>query len=307
MTTGASTVQQLQFMESQAAHIESYVRMIQHGSIQHPELVGISREANPHADSVVYYSYDGTGEMVDLANRGNDIPLVQTQEEQHTVRIEWKALAYDWSDRELGRAMLVGTSLSDRKIRLAFRIAEEEKERVVLMGDSAKGWDGLINQPATRITPMPSGGAWSSATDATIFDELNALMSGGWEGTNQVRIADTLLLPVAQFRLLHRPMGNDANRSIMDYFMKNNVYTTTTGRAPMVRTVRQLEAAAANATDDRAMAYPRDMEVLRFHVPQELMFSEPQREGLGWIYYGAMVLAGLEVMEPTAIDYLDGI
>ena len=122
-------------MESQAAYIESEARMIKYGSIQYPDLVGISREASPHADVITYYSYDGTGTMADIANRATDYPFVETAQQQHNVDIHWKGLAYDWSDREIGRAMLVGLPLADRKVRVAFRIAEEEKERVVLDGD----------------------------------------------------------------------------------------------------------------------------------------------------------------------------
>jgi hypothetical protein len=59
--------QRLTFLESQAAHIEPEARQIQHGYIQYPKLVGISREASPYADTITYYSYDGTGEMIDIA------------------------------------------------------------------------------------------------------------------------------------------------------------------------------------------------------------------------------------------------
>ena len=48
--------QRFQFMESQAAHIEARNRIIRHGSIQYSELVPISRDASPHADSILYYS-----------------------------------------------------------------------------------------------------------------------------------------------------------------------------------------------------------------------------------------------------------
>ena len=142
MTTLAS---RLQFMESQAAYIESRARMIQHGSIQYPSLVGIERSASPFADVITYYSWDGTGDMIDLANRANDYPFVEVTQAQHNVPIEWKGLAYDYSDREVGRAMLTGVPLSDRKSRIAFRIWEEIKDDVFINGDSAKGWDGFIN------------------------------------------------------------------------------------------------------------------------------------------------------------------
>ena len=301
--------QRFTYMESQAAHIESEARMIQHGSIQYPGLVGISREASPHADSIVYYSYDGTGEMVDLANRGNDYPLVQVNQQQHTVPIQWKGLAYDWSDREIGRAMLLGLPLSDRKVRMAFRIAEEEKDRVFLNGNATQGWDGILN--TSGIPTQASGGDWGAASDETIFNEVNTMIGGAWEGTNQVRLCNMLLLPVSSFVSLSRPMGNDANRSVFEYIMANNPYTMATGRRLQIKTLRQLSTAATIAgsvtTTKRAIAYPMDMSVIRMHVPQELQFIEPQRVGTTWIYHGALVLAGLEIMEPNACRYLDGI
>ena len=295
---------QFQFMESQAAHIESTVRMIMYADIQYPRLVGISREADPHSDSIIYYSYDGTGTMVDLANRANDYPFVEVSQEQHLVGVHWKGLAYDWSDREIGRAMLLGLPLSDRKSRLAFRIAEEEKERVFLYGDTDKNWDGLLNNSLIPIGP--AGRTWNTSTDLQIFDDINRMIGGAWEGVNQVRICDTLLLPVTQFVELSRPMGDDANRSVREYVAANNPYTAVTGSPLMIRTVRELEGAGASGVD-RAVAYPRDMQVLRYHIPQELQFIEPQRVGASWIYHGHMVLAGLEIMEPNACRYLDGI
>ena len=296
--------QRFQFMESNAAHIESRVRRISYASIQYPALVGISREASPHADSIVYYTSSGAGEMVDIANRANDIPLISVSLEQHSVIIQHKALAYDWSDREIGRAMYTGLNLPDQKVRQAFRTAEEEKERVFLNGDSNYGWDGIIND--ANIPKQTGGTDWGAATDAQIFEQVNALIGGAWEATGQVRICDTLLLPVSSFVALGRPMGNDANQSVMEYIRKYNPYTSITGRPLMVRTLRQLSTAGAS-NSKRAIAYPRDMDVLRYHIPQELQFNEPQREGLTWVYYGTMALGGLEIMEPSSMRYLDGI
>ena len=233
--------QQLQFLQSQAAHIESRVRMIEHGSIQYPALVGISREASPHADSIIYYSFDHSGTMVDLANRANDFPNVEITEDQHSVQIQHKGLAYDWSDREIGRARLVGQNLSDRKVRAAFRIAEEEKERTFLEGDVGYGWDGMINNP--NIPRAWHGTSWTTDSDENVFNSVNQLIGGAWAQTRQVYICDTLLLPVDTFVALGRPMGNDANQSVMDYIRKYNPYTALTGNPLMIRTLRQLDTA----------------------------------------------------------------
>ena len=196
----------LQFMESQAAFIESRARMIQHGSIQYPDLVGIDREASPYADVITYYSWDGSGDMVDISNRGNDYPFVQVSQQQHNVNIEWKGLAYDWTDREIGRAMLVGMPLSDRKVRMAFRIWEELKDGVFINGDSSKGWDGFINN--SNVTPLTAlTTTFAASTGEVIAEAVNNALNAIHSGTNQVRIADTLCLPVEQANLLTKHLS----------------------------------------------------------------------------------------------------
>ena len=297
---------QYAFLVSQAAHIESKIRLIKYSEIQYPELLGIDRSASPYADTITYFSSDGTGTMIDISNKGNDFPFVDESLAQHNVDVYWKGLAYGWSDQELGRAMLLGQSLSDRKTRIAFRVAEEEKERVALMGDSDKGWDSLLNAPSTQVTHVTAAKTWASANDEEIFNDVNNMIGGIYGTTKKVRIADTLLLPVAQFVLLSRPMGNDASKSIMEYIKKYNPYTAKTGRDLMIKAINELDGIGASNAD-RAVAYSRDMEVVRYHIPQELTFTEPQRVAVSWNYYGTMVLAGVEIMEPGAFRYLNGI
>ena len=302
MTTLAS---RLQFMESQAAYIESRARMIQHGSIQYPSLVSIDRSASPHNDTITYYSYDGTGDMIFLANRGNDYPMVEVTQAQHNVNIEHLGLSYDYSDREIARAMVTGTPLADRKTRISFRIWEEKKEDIFINGDSDRGWDGFIS--VANVASPNASATFASSTGLVIADIINAALSDVSDGTNQVRYANTLVLPVEQYNLIAtKPIGDNADKSVLQYIMDHNVYTSQFGSPLMIRTLRQLKG-AGGTNSDRMIAYSRDADVLRFHVPQELQFTEPQRRADTWVYYGSGVVAGLEVMEPGAFRYLDNI
>ena len=301
------TMQQsvLQFVESQAASVESRVRMILHGSIQYPDLVGVSREADPFADTITYYSYDGTGDMIFLSNRGNDYPFVQITQAQHNVNIEHLGLAYDWSDREIGRARQTGVSLPDRKTRIAFRIWEEKKDDLFINGDSDKGWDGFIN--IANVASPNASATFAASTGIEIANIVNEALGDVWDGTNQVRYADTLVLPPEQMNVLAtKPIGDNANRNTLAYIKENNIYTQMTGNPLMIRTLRQLKG-AGGTNSDRMVVYSRDMDVVRFHVPRELQFTEPQRRADTYVMYGSGVLAGLEVMEPGAFRYRDNI
>ena len=302
--------QQLAFLESQASYIEPRARMIMYGSIQYPDLVPIDRSASPWADNIIHYTYDGTGDMIDLANRANDFPIVDVSQKQHSVLIEHKGLAYDWSDREIQRAMQVGVPLSDRKVNIAFRIAEEIKDDVFINGDANKGWDGFAKFESVEDTQHSS--LFSGLGSKDWFILLNDLLSDVWTDSKQVRVADTLVLPPSLMKEFCEPL-NDAGSaaSLLEYLMKANIYTMTTGRPLMLRTLRQLETAGKGkttttaSTKRRIVAYTRDPNVLRYHIPQDLTFSEPQRKGLGWTYYGWMALGGLEILEPKAMRYLD--
>ena len=153
--------------------------------------------------------------MIDLSNRGNDYPFVQVSQQQHNVNIEWKGLAYDWSDREIGRAMMTGIPLSDRKVRMAFRIWEEEKDRVFINGDTAKGWDGFVNNSNVPVLTALTA-TFAASTGIEIAEAVNEALSAVYSSTNQVRIADTLCLPVAQATLMAtKSIGDDADLSLI--------------------------------------------------------------------------------------------
>ena len=166
---------------------------------------------------------------------------------------------------------------------------------------------GLAHQPCQRARSKTPAASGRRQTADAINEEINSLLTAVYSGTNQVRIADSLLLPVDQFTYIASTRIPDTNMTIGAFVKENNVYTQVTGNPLMIRSVRQLDDVAPSS-EGRAMAYVKDMEVLRFHVPQELQFIEPQRgPGPMWVYYGHMVLGGLEIMEPNGCRYLDGI
>ena len=72
----------------------------------------------------------------------------------------------------------------------------------------------------------------------------------------------------------------------------------------MIQVLRGLETAAAG-NKGRAIAYRRDPEVLRFHLPMPLRFMEPQQHLITYIVPGIMRIGGLEIRLPKAIRYLD--
>ena len=296
---------QLAWMIAENAYQESMARMIMHRDIQYPGLAPVVSGQVPWwMPAIEYTSYDGTGEMSVEANRATDIPLVETQRARHMVRTERRNIGYSYSDAEIAQAQAMGISLPGDKSSIAMRVAEETKDDLFMTGNPAVSWDGMVNN--SNITVVTAAKTWETATDLEIAADVSLILSGAWTATNQVRLCDTLLLsPSTLGHLAGRPFGNDARMTVLAWIMANNIYTLMTGQQLTIRQVAQLETAGAGGVK-RAIAYPRNAQVLRFHVLMDLAFGEPQRMGFEWFYYGRMVLGGLEIMEPTAMRYFDG-
>ena len=89
--------------------------------------------------------------------------------------------------------------------------------------------------------------------------------------------------------------------------MKYNVLTAQTGQPLVIRAVRGLETAGAGGTG-RMVAYRRDPEVLKMHIPMTHRFLPVWQTGpLIFDVPGIFRLGGLDIRRPMAVRYLDHI
>ena len=323
----------LAFLTSQAAYIERQVYKIKYASIQYRQLVPVDMQADPWAGQITYFSQDGVGKMDFISNYATDFPTVDTEMTKHDVRIENLGISYTYNEAELRYAMRLGIPLSNDKAMIARRVYEEKLDDIVLNGVSQMGWDGLWNHSAvTSNTAAPHGtthdARWFDPTTKApikgavqIATDVNQAITGIWDDSKQVEMADTLLLSVEKFSYLATKAMSDSipGVTIMDWVKANNVYTASTGRPLTIRVLRGLETQGGTAktsagmandplkSTDRMIAYRRSPDVLRFHVPMPLRFFPPQQRLLSYVVPGMTRIGGLEIRLPGAIRYVDGI
>ena len=95
--------------------------------------------------------------------------------------------------------------------------------------------------------------------------------------------------------------------TVMDYVQRANVYTAQTGQALTIRTIRGLEDAAASSKG-RMIAYRRDPQVLRLHLPMPHRFLPVWQTGpMSFVAPGIFRIGGLEIRRPGAVRYVDQI
>jgi len=309
--------QALGFLVSQTAHIEPQVVEVQYPDIQSPNLIPVDTSANEWAKSVTYYSMNKVGAAGWFHHHAKDIHVADSERAKHEVGIEMADIGYRWTLEEVGQAMMVpGTNLPADRAVAARRAYEEFVDRIALRGDTDKNFTGIINRADVSSSWAVNGAGgspgWTDAdgggkTADEILADVNSLLSGQYVDSLQVELADTILVPLVALSHVATKRLGDTNTTVLQFLMQNNLYTFQTGRPLTIRAVRGLETAGVNGSG-RIVAYRRDPQVLKMHIPMTHRFLPAWPTGpLVFDVPGIFRLGGLEIRRPGAIRYLDGV
>lgn len=297
------------FAVRQASIIEPGVYATRYPDIQYRDLIPVDTSGSEFATSVTYYSSDRFGKADWINGNADDVPRAGTSRTKHETGVHTAGIGYGWGWEELGRAQLLGVNLASDDAMAARRAAEEMVDRVALVGDAAKGFEGLFN--STLVTASAAtNGDWAnlSTTGPEIAQDINNAILNVFNGTNTVAIADRLLLPYSKFHVLAtRQFSSASDLTILEWIRRNNVYTAQTGQQLSIRGVRELDTAGVSGTA-RMVAYRYDPNVLKLHMPMPHRFLPVYQSGpLRWDVPGVMRLGGLDIRLPKEVVYVDGL
>lgn len=305
----------LSFLVRQASFIEPQVVRIAYPEIQYRELIPVDTSAPEWAKSVTFFSLDKVGAAQWFHHEAKDVPIADVIRNKHEETIEMAAVGYRYTLEELGQAMMIpGTNLTTERAEAARRAYEEFVDNVALRGDTAKSLEGLINRSdvttihaASSATHVGGSPAWADKTAAEIVADINDALTGIYTGSLQVEMANTVLMPVAEQSRLATLQIPNTTMTVLQWIMMHNVYTLQTGQPLTIRGVRGLETAGGSSTG-RMVAYRRDPQVLKMHIPMPHRFLPVWQTGpLIFDIPGIFRLGGVEVRRPGAIRYVDHI
>lgn len=306
--------QALSFLTQQAAYIEPEVYRMKYPEIQYPNLIPVDTSAGEYARTIEFYSVGTVGKAEWFHADANDMPRADIDMTAYNAPVAMAGIGYGYNLDELGFAQRVQMNLTAERAIAARRAYEEFMERIVLTGDTAKNWTGLINSAAITPSTVPADGTgastlWINKTGDQIARDINDSLSLINSSTLGVEYADTLLLPIAQFNLLvtKRLGTNGEGITVLEWVQKNNVYTATTGNPLTIRVVRQLSTAGGSSSA-RMVAYRRDPSIVKLHVPMTHRFLPVWQTGpMRFDVPGVFRTAGVDIRRPGAFAYRDGI
>jgi len=298
----------LGFIIAQTAHIEASVYAIRYGDIQYPNLIPVDTSAHPFAKTVTYFSSDKAGKADWINGNSDDIPMADVGHTQYETPVLTAGIGYGYGWEEINQAQMLGINLANDKAAAARRASEEMVDRIALEGDATKGMEGLFDNSAVPASGATNGD-WEGGvtTPDEIIQDVNGALTNVQTATNNIVLADTLLLPFGSWNYIASRRLTDTSMTILEFIRQNNVYTAQTGAPLTIRAERNLDDAGVSG-DARMIAYRRSPEVLKLHMPMPHRFMPVYQTGpLRWDVPGVMRLGGLDIRLPNEISYVDGI
>lgn len=182
---------------------------------------------------------------------------------------------------------------------------------VCMYGDSVKNWLGLTNHTLPAVINAPrtwvSDLAQTPAAINQILQDVNGALTNVWQATLMIEMADTLLLPISAMSLLSITQLPNTTMNILQWIKQNNMVTQQTGRPLTIQAVRGLDTAGASG-NGRMIAYRRDPEAIKLHIPMPFRFFPVWQTGpFVFDIPGAFRMGGLEWRLPNSARYVDGI
>lgn len=305
--------QALSFLISQITFLEAEVYRVQYPDIIYPRLISVDTAAGEWAKSVTYFGLDRVGEADWFDGMANNMPMADINRFKREQGIEMAGIGYRYTLEEIGQAMMIpGLNLTSERAEAARRAYEEFVDRMVRIGDTRKNVTGLFNNASVTITTSPSNGSgssplWVNKTADQMIADVQNMLTSVYEGSRTVEMADTVLLPISCMQLLANTRVPNTYGNALEYLMKYNLYTQTTGAPLTILSTLNLNNAGTNGVA-RAVAYRNDRRIVKLHLPMPHRFLPVWQTGpTTFDIPGIFRIGSVEIRRPMAFSYLDGI
>lgn len=252
------------------------------------------------------YSYDvmtRSGAAKILAPGATDVPLVDADLTEETVKIYSIAAAFNISIQEVREAQMSGRPIEVTKADTVRKAIAEKENQVAFSGDKKHGIKGLTDAVGIQVyaTPQNKGGTstkWADKTGEEIIDDIieaksKVDMLNGHE-------ADTLLLtPDAKKQLQKKVFNEFTKQTALQYLQSENMFKR-------IETINDLKGKGLAGTDC-FVVLDSSPDVVELGIPLDIM-RHPQE----YAFPNTKVpfeerTTGLIIRYPMAICRADGI
>lgn len=298
----------LPFVVAQGRNIETKIYQRRYPTYNYGAHVPVVTEGNQWAIGTTFFTVDTAGEAKFLSGAANDMPFNSATKDMQSKDFAMIGSGWEWNLEEVNQAALYGIELNSTKAMSATDKVERLLNTIAMVGTTEKNWTGFANNATvSRADVTTPGTFWPAKTADQILLDIDEVLTRVRTNTSEVEWADTLRLPPVAFRTLatRRLGAGDGTITVLEYVRKNNVYTAETNQPLDIAPLREL-ATASQDGGGRMVAYRKDPEVLRFHLPMPRTVLQPRQKSIMGFETGIIArTGGVEIRLPGAMAYAD--
>lgn len=298
----------LPFVIAQGRNIEARVYQRRYPAYNYAQVIPVVTEGAEWAIGTTFFSVDSAGEAKFISGGAADMPFVKTTRDQASHDFAMIGSGWEWNLEEVNQASMYGIPLPQTDVTSATDKVERKLNGIAFTGSTEKNWTGFANSAdVPRADVADAGTFWPAKTIDQILIDVNEVLGRVRTQTSEVEWADSLALPPVAFRRLAtiRLGSGDGVLTGLAYVRANNVYTAETGAPLNIYPVREL-ATASQDSGGRMVAYRKDEDVVRFHLPMPRKVLLPRQKSLMGFEQGIIArTGGTEWRLPKAAAYAD--
>lgn len=263
------------------------------------QIVPVRTNINEGAEEHTYRAMDGVGTSRIIANYAEDLPRVDVQGREVTVKLFGHGASYGYSIQDLRRARMSGLPLDAERAELARETIARKNDEIIASGESSIGVTGFYNNSGVSLV-IPTTGTWLTATADQIVDDLLKLERAIIVDSNAVESPDTVVLSPSQFALANTKRLSNTETTALEFFLRKSQGVKN------AEVWARGESANAGGNGPRIAMGRKDPKVLQALLPLEFYQMPPEPRGLGFVINCDSRAGGVIFRRPKAWRYMDG-
>jgi hypothetical protein len=268
------------------------------------ELIPVSTEAGPGAETILYEQYDSTGIAKIVSNYADDLPRANVKGKEFVSIIKSVGNSYGYSLQEIRAAQMARKALTDRMATAAARAQREEWNRIAFFGDvehGLKGWIGAANVPSAAVVAgAATTTTWATKTPDEIIKDVTDAYNGVIDLTNGAEVPDTIVMPIKQYTQISSTARSATDNTTILDFLKKVLPGVTFIWA------NELKGAFPGSTDG-FIVYRKDPETMTLEMPQMFEQLTVQERGLEYIVPCHSRIGGVIIYYPLSQRFAYGV
>jgi len=302
------------FLQRQLEQIKAQSYDVKRAPLKGFELMPVSSEINPGAETITYRSFDKTGIAKVISGYADDLPRADVLAKEFTSRVRSVGASYAYSVQELRAAQFANQNLTGMKRSAAERANDEKLNRVAWYGDSEFGLQGLLSTGTSIPTGTAADNAggtstkWADKTADEIAKDVSDAVTSIVSTTNGVEQPDSIVLSIDLYREIStRRLGDSGDLTVLEFVQKANPMITRWEWANEL-TAAQRAANGITQFDDGVMwVYRYDPMAFTWEIPMMFMEHPFEKRNLEYVIDCESRTGGLIIYYPLSMRIVDGL